>query len=238
MLLEDAGRLKKSVPYRFDIVDVQRQLMSNLGQAIHRKAAEAFRCKDLQSFRLHSSRFMELLHDVDTLLRTRSEFNFDRWISDARSWGDTEAEKNLYEKDATALVTIWGGENDIPLIFDYSWREWAGLIDGYYLNRWKMFYSMLEECLKDGREYREEGLYMTHGREAFDANDFYKTLGRWEVKFVNTPGKMRVPMVCGDEIELATYMYEKYSALASEYYVGEVGADIIMEDNNYENFGE
>lgn len=181
---------------------------------------------------------MELLHDVDTLLRTRSEFNFDRWISDARSWGDTEAEKNLYEKDATALVTIWGGENDIPLIFDYSWREWAGLIDGYYLNRWRMFYSMLEECLKDGREYREEGLCMTHGREAFDANDFYKTLGKWEVKFVNTSGKMRVPMVCGDEIELATYMYEKYSALASEYYVGEVGADIIMEDNNYENFGE
>lgn len=238
LLLEDAGRLKKSVPYRFDIVDVQRQLMSNLGQAIHRKATEAFRCKDLQSFRLHSSRFMELLHDVDTLLRTRSEFNFDRWISDARSWGDTEAEKNLYEKDATALVTIWGGENDIPLIFDYSWREWAGLIDGYYLNRWRMFYSMLEECLKDGREYREEGLCMTHGREAFDANDFYKTLGKWEVKFVNTSGKMRVPMVCGDEIELATYMYEKYSALASEYYVGEVGADIIMEDNNYENFGE
>lgn len=55
---------------------------------------------------------------------------------------------------------------------------------------------------------------------------------------MNTSGKMRVPMVCGDEIELATYMYEKYSALASEYYVGEVGADIIMEDNNYENFGE
>lgn len=45
LLLKDAGRLKGSDPYRFDIVDVQRQLMSNLGQAIHKQAAEAFRKK-------------------------------------------------------------------------------------------------------------------------------------------------------------------------------------------------
>lgn len=97
---------------------------------------------------------------------------------------------------------------------------------------------MLEECLKNGREYREERLCMTHGREVFDANDFYRIFGKWKVKFVKTLGKVCVPMVCGDEVESATYMYEKYSALASEYYVGEVDADIITEENNYEKLGE
>ena len=238
LLLKDADRLQGSVPYRFDIVDVQRQLMSNLGQAIHRQAAESFRKKDLEAFRLHAGRFLEMLHDVDTLLRTRREFNFDRWLSEARSWGDTEAEKNLLEKDATSLVTIWGGENDRPLIFDYSWREWTGLIEGYYLKRWQMFYSMLEDCLEKGEEYSEEGLRLTHGREAFDANDFYRKLGEWEVKFVNTPGKERTPVVCGDEVEVAKAMYRKYSALAAEYYADEVGADKIVEGNIFENLGE
>ena len=41
LLLKDIDKLSVSRPYRFDIVDVQRQLMTNLGQLIHRQAAEA-----------------------------------------------------------------------------------------------------------------------------------------------------------------------------------------------------
>lgn len=108
-LLQDAEQLKGSKPYRFDIVDVQRQIMSNLGQEIHKKAAEAFRKKDKEAFSLHSGRFFELLKDVDILLRTRTEFNFDQWLTDARAWGTTDEERNLFEKNASSLVTIWGG---------------------------------------------------------------------------------------------------------------------------------
>ena len=42
LLLADAEKLKASEPYRFDVVDVQRQIMSNLGQEIHRAAADAY----------------------------------------------------------------------------------------------------------------------------------------------------------------------------------------------------
>ena len=80
-LLKDAEQLKGSGPYRFDIVDVQRQIMSNLGQEIHKKAAEAFKKKDKEAFALHSGRFLELLKDVDILLRTCTEFNFDPHFS-------------------------------------------------------------------------------------------------------------------------------------------------------------
>lgn len=183
LLLKDAERLKDSKPYRFDIVDVQRQLMSNLGQAIHKEAATAFRQKDREAFALHSGRFLQLMKDVDELLRTRSEFNFDKWLSDARSWGKTEEEKDLLERDATALVTIWGADGD-PLIFDYSWREWCGLISDYYLQRWQKFYAMLQEHLNAGTDYSEEGLKLTHGRESFRANAFYNELGNWELEFV------------------------------------------------------
>jgi alpha-N-acetylglucosaminidase len=209
LLLQEAGRLGQSSPYRFDIVDIQRQLMSNLGQTIHRHAAEAFEKGDLQGFRLYSQRFLTLLRDMDELLRTRGEYNFDRLLGDARRWGTTEEEKNLFERDATALFTIWGGDGD-PSIFDYGWKEWAGLIDGFYLHRWELFYDMLEEHLKAHTPYKEEGLPSVYGREAFRANDFYNKLAQWELEYVNTPGKERVPAKVGDEVEVARRMFEKY----------------------------
>lgn len=237
LLLKDADRLKDSSPYRFDIVDVQRQLMSNLGQAIHKKAAAAFVAKDKAAFALHSTRFLEMLRDADILLHTRPEFNFDKWLTDARSWGTTDEEKDLLEKDATALVTIWGADGD-PLIFDYSWREWTGLIDSYYLKRWEKFYTMLQEHLDAGKDYQEEGLPQTHGREAFRANDFYSRLGDWELEFVSKTNKARTPITQGDEIEIARKMYNKYASLAKEYYQDEIKADHIQEGNIFENFGE
>lgn len=237
LLLKDADKLKDSKPYRFDIVDIQRQLMSNLGQAIHKKAAEAFVKKDKAAFALHSGRFLEMLRDADILLRTRPEFNFDKWLTDARSWGTTDEEKDLFEKDATSLVTIWGADGD-PLIFDYSWREWSGLIDNYYLKRWEKFYAMLQEHLDNGKNYSEEGLPQTHGREAFRANDFYSSLGDWELEFVAKNNKARTPVTQGDEIETARKMYKKYATLAKEYYQDEIKADTIQEGNIFENLGE
>lgn len=236
-MLRDVESLKASDAYRFDIVDIQRQLMSNLGQAIHKQAAEAFRKRDLKGFELHSRRFLDMLGDVDKLLRTRSEFNFDKWLTQARSWGDNEEEKNLFEKDATALVTVWGADED-PLIFDYSWREWTGLIEGYYLKRWEKFYAMLADCLKNGKNYNEEKLPLTHGREAFRANSFYSELGDWELGFVNTCNKARTPITQGDEIEVVKEMYQKYLELAKEYYSNDMKADKIKEGKTFENLGE
>lgn len=238
LLLKDAAKLKASAPYRFDIIDVQRQLMTNLGQLMHKSAAKAFAAKDKEQFKLHSERFKQLLRDADELLRTRSEFNFDQWISDARSWGTTEEEKNLLQKDATTLVTIWGKDANDPVIFDYSWKEWSGLIDRFYLQRWTRFYDMLADCLQTGKEYSEEGLPRSHDREAFRANDFYTQLGDWELEFAAQPHPVRMPITQGDEVEVATRLYKKYSALAAEYYVGEIKADKMKEGGNFENLGE
>ena len=237
-LLEDADRLGASVPYRFDVIDVQRQMMSNLGQAIHKCAAKAFVDKDKEAFALHSGRFLQLMADMDELLRTRPEFNFDRWLQSARSWGETPEEKDLLERDATSLVTIWGADGD-PLIFDYSWREWTGLIAGYYLPRWQRFYDMLQHHLEAGTDYREDGLPLTHGREAFRANEFYDELGNWELQFVERCGKVRTPITQGDEIEVVRRMFDKYAALAREYYHdGQANERTVPEGKTYENLGE
>ena len=219
LLLQDAEKLKASEIYRFDVVDVQRQIMTNLGQEIHKAAAAAYKVGDMDAFRKHSERFLELLLDVDTLLATRTEWNFDQWVSDARRWGTTEEEKDLLERDATALITYWGfTPGYVCQQFDYSWREWTGLIRRYYYNRWKMFYDMLAESVAAGKPYSEEGTPMSNGREAFRANAFYDRLADWEIQFVATPKTDIDPAPKGDEIEMASQMFRKYSDLAKEYY--------------------
>lgn len=219
LLLQDAEKLETSEIYRFDVVDVQRQIMSNLGQEIHKAAAAAYKAGDMAGFKKHSGCFLELLLDVDALLATRTEWNFDRWVSDARSWGATTEEKDLLERDATALVTYWGfTPGYMCQQFDYSWREWAGLIRRYYYNRWKMFYDMLAESLASGKPYSEAGAKMSNGREAFRGNEFYDRLADWEIDFVATPKTDIDPAPKGDEIETARKMFGKYSELAKEYY--------------------
>lgn len=237
LLLKEYKRMGESEPYCFDIVDIQRQLMSNMGQLIHKQAAEAFKRKDRKVFKLHSERFLELLKDMDRLLRTRPEFNFDKWLSDARKWGDTKEEQDLFERDATALLTIWGPDEG-SMIFDYAWREWSGLIKGFYLVRWQKFYAMLDSCLETGKEYSEKGLPMVYGREEFRANPFYNELANWELEYVNTSNKVRYPLVKGDEIKIVLKMYKKYTDLADEYYSKDVKKFIIEDGKSYENLGE
>lgn len=236
-LLKDADRLAVSKPYRFDIVDVQRQMMTNLGQLVHKKAAEAFVAKDKAAFTLHSRRFLELLSDMDELLYTRSEYSFDKWLTEARSWGETKEEKDLMERDATSLVTIWGADGD-PRIFDYSWREWAGLINGYYLPRWQKFYTMLQGHLDAGTDYQEEGLPLAYGREDFRANDFYNQLADWELAYVVQTDKARTPVTRGDELVITRRLFDKYLKLSREYYTDFSGVEEIKEERTYENVGE
>ena len=236
-LLKDADKLAASKPYRFDIVDVQRQMMTNLGQLVHKKAAEAFVAKDRAAFTLHSRRFLELLSDMDELLYTRSEYSFDKWLTEARSWGETKEEKDLMERDATSLVTIWGADGD-PRIFDYSWREWAGLINGYYLPRWQKFYTMLQGHLDAGTDYQEEGLPLAYGREDFRANDFYNQLADWELAYVVQTDKARTPVTRGDELVITRRLFDKYLKLSREYYTDFSGVEEIKEERTYENVGE
>jgi len=209
LLLADADQLKSSDAYRFDVVDIGRQVLSNHSQDLQKRIRSAYFKKDVKEFEKSASRFHQLLKDVDTLLAPRKEYNFGNWVNSARSWGTTPEEKNLYEKNARELVTIWG-PTEKPLIFDYSWREWHGLISSYYLKRWDMFHQYIAQLMRDGKEYNEK-VRMTHGRESFLANDFYKKLGAWEINWVKTPHPISSELK-GDEIELAQAMYRKYAA--------------------------
>ena len=190
--------------------------MSNLGQVLQKRATAAFEAKDVKAFTNESKRFLDLLSDVDALCSTRNEYDFGKWIADARRHGTTDAEKNLMEKDAAMLVTLWGPEQT-PKIFDYSWREWGGLINGYYCERWRMFYDHLAGCLARGEDYSEKGLPQVYGHESFRANAFNTKLADWEIQWVNS--RHNLPeAAAGDSVQTSIRLLAKYRPLLAEVY--------------------
>ncbi|MBI9016454.1 MAG: alpha-N-acetylglucosaminidase [Phycisphaerae bacterium] len=207
LLLSDYDKLKNSQGYQFDIMDIGRQVLSNLAQEYNKDATRAFENKDRKIFNEKSKRFIEILKDVDRLLATRDEYNFHRWVRSARHWGQTKELKDYYEWNASMLVSIWGPQ-DNPVIIDYSWREWAGLIELFYIPRWEMFIDHLDGLLVEGKSYQDPKT-QTHGREAFRASDFYRKMAAWEIAWTKAQHTIKAG-VAGDTGTIAKELMIKY----------------------------
>ncbi len=201
------SRPSESDGYLYDIADCTRQLLSNYGQKLYRLVAEAFLNREEEKFEQYSRAFLELLSDVDRLLSGREEFSLSKWIADARGWGEDEAEADYMEYCAGVLITIWGGEEE-PHIFDYSWREWSGLLNGFYRKRWEIFFEELKNVLQSGAEYAEDTLPQVYGREAFRANKIYEKIAEFEIEWLH-----RRKTFSGERkniLQTAQYLAEKY----------------------------
>ena len=208
---------------KFDVVDIQRQYMSNLAYKLAEFVEFSFNIGDIGRFDKYTAMFQELLLDLDSLVGTRREYSFEDKIESALKWATNKEEAALYDFNQSMLVTQWGPDkaSGTNYLFDYSWREWSGLIRDYYLPRWKMFHSMLREKLLNGthRKYAkyEEGLKRTSGREAIEADEFYSKLRDWEWAWITTP-KNYAPRTYGNEYEVAKRMYEKWENVPAELF--------------------
>ncbi|MBR1712174.1 MAG: alpha-N-acetylglucosaminidase [Alloprevotella sp.] len=139
-MLSVADGLRGCDNFRYDLVDVMRQAMADLGKltldSLRTAATEAERGR-------LEDRFLRLILDQDRLLGTRREFRLGTWTEQARSLGTTAAEADLYERNARMLLTTWGGRAQCEAggLHDYANREWQGLLAAYYYPRWHAFFS-------------------------------------------------------------------------------------------------
>lgn len=123
-----------------DVVDLTRQTLSNHAETLYlefvsivaKQATTPTAAEDAGRVR---DAFLELLHDVDTLLLTLEHFSFGRWerAAQALATGKSTEERALFAFNARNLVTLWGPTGQIQ---DYSARLWGGLIQSYYAVRW------------------------------------------------------------------------------------------------------
>lgn len=188
-----APKLEQSNGFRFDLVDITRQVLSNHAIYLHQQFTDAYNRKDNKAFKKHSTAFLQLIDDMDELVATRPEFLLGKWLEDAKQWGTTEEEKILYERNARNLITTWGDKDN--RLHEYSARQWSGLFKSFYKPRWQQFFVDAEGALLKNKE--------------FDEDAFIKNIKDWEWNWVNGREKFTTE-ASGAEHEVTLKMFKKY----------------------------
>ncbi|MGN8068499.1 alpha-N-acetylglucosaminidase [Mucilaginibacter sp. SG564] len=202
LFINASDSLKQSDGFQYDLVDITRQVLANYASPLQQQMVKAYHTGDKAQFKLYSSQFLQLMDDMDALLSTRKDFLLGKWIAEARANGITEKEKNLYEFNARDLVTLWGDKESG--LREYSNRQWAGLINGYYKQRWVLFFDQLNKSLASGSK--------------FDELAFDKQVKDWEWQWVNKHDNAYPNTISGNSVEKAKQLFKKYSPIIQQAY--------------------
>lgn len=186
LLLAAASEAKGAPGYRFDVADVGRQVMGDTLHALHADVANAYLNGDKAGLRAAADTFVAFALDMDALCGCEPLLSFDKWVQDARAMEGSPADKDLYAFNAACQVTQWGHNHNRPRIYEYAWKEWGGLIRGYYVPRWQRFHAALAECLDKGIEWPNEDDVSPkdYGRPALRATPFLSALADWEDRWI------------------------------------------------------
>src|SRR5574344_49686 len=136
--------------YKFDIVNLGRQVLGEYFPKSYYAFCDAYDSKATVSMRLRGKEMMEVLADMDRLLACHRTFSLEDWNNAARAWGNTSAEKDYYEENAREIITYWGGSGGLT---DYAERQWAGMMMSYYGYRWQRFIDEAIAAVKAGKSF-------------------------------------------------------------------------------------
>jgi alpha-N-acetylglucosaminidase len=155
-LLGAATELGDVDTFRFDLVNVARQVLSNHAAVLQSAMVKAAQEKNITAFDEASGQFQQLIRDMDNLLATRKEFLLGGWLEDARRWGATDAERARFEWNARRVLTQWG---QTAALDDYARKEWSGMLNGYYLRRWQLFLREFAKSLASDKPFDDKAFH-------------------------------------------------------------------------------
>ncbi|XP_068923752.1 alpha-N-acetylglucosaminidase-like [Petaurus breviceps papuanus] len=153
LLLEAAPVLATSPAFRYDLLDVTRQVAQELVSLYYGELRTAFEAGAMPALLTAGGLLVfDLLPSLDELLASDERFLLGGWLEQARKMAVSEAEAWHYERNALYQVTLWGPTGNI---LDYANKQLAGLVAGYYAPRWKLFVEMLVKSLAEGTPFHQ-----------------------------------------------------------------------------------
>ncbi|PST83806.1 alpha-N-acetylglucosaminidase [Pedobacter yulinensis] len=200
-LLDASADLRNSDGFRYDIVDVARQVLANYANELQQDFARDYEQKNMAAFNRKSALFLDLIDDMDNLLSTRKDFLLGAWLNSAKAMGDNAREKQLYERNARDLITLWLDKD--CNIHEYACKEWAGMLKGFYKPRWQQFFAEVQKQAAAGKP--------------IDQKRFEEEIKNWEWKWVNAT-EPYTDKPKGDAVAVARALYTKYSNRVEQAY--------------------
>lgn len=128
--------------YRYDVVDVVRQVLADTARPQlrlafdHADVAGVFP-DSVAKFEVESQRYLELIEMTDEILATHPKWLLDYWLAPAKRMGESQADRDQAVMLAKRIITTWNDRNDG--LDDYGHRQFAGLMKDYYLPRWQAY---------------------------------------------------------------------------------------------------
>lgn len=175
-LLADSDKLKDVETYKYDVVDVTRQLGANLASQLYGELIKKYFDKDTEGFKTYSEIFILLCIDLDELLSCSKYFSLGNWLETAKQKAKDDNDLKMLEWNARRQITLWSSP-EITEFHDYANKQWSGLIKDYYLPRWNEFFKTCLENLSAGKEFDEKSFtqkMMSFAVEWSERNDSYK----------------------------------------------------------------
>ena len=149
-LLQMAPELRGGETYRYDLVDVARQTLANESRVLLPQIRTTFEAKDRAHFESLTQRWLALMDLQDRLLATQRDFLVGVWLDRVRGWASTPEELRRLDYDARSILTTWGERkaSEGAELHDYGNKDWAGLTRDYYMKRWRVYFSALDDELR------------------------------------------------------------------------------------------
>ena len=225
LLIENYEAFAESEAYKYDLADVAEQVICNAAVEYHKLMVQAKNAGNLEEFTKLSTAFLGMIELSDQILSTTDEFMLGTWVEAARKM-ITDADdwtKDLFEFNARALVTTWGGER-VGSLKDYSNRKWSGLTKTFYKERWEIWVRNRIAELKGLKDEEKNPADLKAERNWF----------LWEFQWVNRKsddedGKYSFETTPSDAdlAALAEQAYEKYSYTNLEKNTGGSAQEIV-----------
>ncbi|XP_023004465.1 alpha-N-acetylglucosaminidase [Cucurbita maxima] len=197
LLLKAGDNLRNSTTYRYDLVDLTRQVLGKLANEEYLKAVSSFRRKNVAALNHHSKRFVQLIRDIDRLLASDSNFLVGTWLESAKKLATNPSEMKQYEWNARTQVTMWYDNTEVnqSKLHDYANKYWSGLLEGYYLPRALTYFYYVSKSLR-----KNESFHLEEWRR-----EWILFSNKWQAASETYPVKAE-----GNSIAISRAFYEKY----------------------------
>lgn len=150
--LQVAPELRSTETYRYDLVDVARQVLANESRRLLPLIKQAYDSKDKVAFAALTKEWMRDMQLQNDLLQTSPYFLLGKWLSFVPPWASSPRELDRLNYDARSILTTWGDRHASEFgLHEYGNRDWAGLTSDYYMPRWQMYFDSLSKSLATGQ---------------------------------------------------------------------------------------
>ncbi|XP_061369642.1 alpha-N-acetylglucosaminidase-like [Gastrolobium bilobum] len=202
LFIASGNELSRSDTYRYDVVDLTRQVLAKYANQLFFKVIEAYQSHDVHGMTLLCEKFLDLVEDLDALLACHDGFLLGPWLESAKQLAQNEEQERQFEWNARTQITMWfdNTEEEASLLRDYGNKYWTGLLHDYYGPRAAIYFKYLRESLESGEDFK-----LKEWRR-----DWIKLTNDWQSRRNIFPLESR-----GDALNTSRWLFNKYLNLSN-----------------------